>query len=96
MPVLASINPWALLLSLAAMVAIFRFKAGTIQTLAACSAAGVVLYLHGARRAVKQPSLAFVALIIGGALDDCCRRRPAADDPGRRRQHAAGNCAARL
>jgi chromate transporter len=47
MPVLASVNPWALALSLAAIVAIFRFKAGTIQTLAACSAAGIVLYLAG-------------------------------------------------
>jgi chromate transporter len=47
MPVLASINPWAFLLSLAAIVAIFRFKAGTVQTLAACSAAGIVLYLAG-------------------------------------------------
>src|SRR5437588_125526 len=45
MPIVASINPWALILSLAAIVAIFRFKAGTIQTLAACSAAGVLLYL---------------------------------------------------
>jgi chromate transporter len=47
-PVLASVNPWALFLSVAAIVAIFRFKAGTIQTLAACSAAGVVLHLLGA------------------------------------------------
>ena len=47
MPVLASVNPWALALSLAAIVAIFRFKTGTIQTLAACSAAGVALYLAG-------------------------------------------------
>src|SRR5438477_7593418 len=47
MPVLASVNPWALALSVAAIVAIFRFKAGTIQTLAACSAAGIVLYLAG-------------------------------------------------
>jgi len=47
MPVLASVNPWALALSLAAIIAIFRFKTGTIQTLAACSAAGVVLYLAG-------------------------------------------------
>jgi chromate transporter len=29
-------------------VAIFRFKAGMIQTLAACCAAGVVLHLAGA------------------------------------------------
>jgi chromate transporter len=47
-PAPASVNLWALVLSLAAIVAIFRFKAGTIQTLAACSAAGVVLHLLGA------------------------------------------------
>jgi chromate transporter len=47
MPVFASVNPWALMLSLAAIVAIFRFKAGTIQTLAACSAVGILLYLAG-------------------------------------------------
>jgi chromate transporter len=47
-PALANVNPWALVLSVAAIVAIFRFKAGTIQTLAACSAAGVVLHLLGA------------------------------------------------
>jgi chromate transporter len=47
MPVLTSLRPWALALSLAAMVAIFRFKAGTIEVLAACSAAGIVLYLLG-------------------------------------------------
>ena len=50
MPVLSSIDPWALLLSAAAMVAIFRFKAGMIQTLLACSLAGIVLYLAGAIR----------------------------------------------
>ncbi len=47
-PVLASVNPWAFALSVAAIVAIFRFKTGTIQTLAACSAAGAVLHLLGA------------------------------------------------
>jgi chromate transporter len=47
MPVLTSLRPWALALSLAAMVAIFRFKAGTIEVLAACSAAEIVLYLLG-------------------------------------------------
>ena len=47
-PVPASVNLWALVLSVAAIVAIFRFKAGTIQTLAACSAAGVLLHLTGA------------------------------------------------
>jgi chromate transporter len=47
-PVITSVDPWALALSAAAAVAIFRFKAGMIQTLAACSLAGVVLYFAGA------------------------------------------------
>jgi chromate transporter len=47
MPVLASLRPWALALSAAALVAILRFKAGTMQTLGACSAAGIGLYLVG-------------------------------------------------
>jgi chromate transporter len=47
MPVLSSVDPWALALSAAAMVAIFRFKVGMIHTLAACCVAGVVLYLAG-------------------------------------------------
>ena len=49
-PIWASVDPWALALSIAAAVAIFRFKAGMIPTLAACSLAGVVLYLVGALR----------------------------------------------
>jgi chromate transporter len=47
MPVPASVDPWALALSVAAMVAIFRFKVGMITTLAACSAIGIVLHLVG-------------------------------------------------
>ena len=47
MPVLTSLSPWALALSVAAMVAIFRLKRGTMETLAACSAAGIVLYVVG-------------------------------------------------
>ncbi len=47
-PVLASVDIWALLLSAAAVIAMFRFKVGMIPTLAACSAAGIVLYLLGA------------------------------------------------
>jgi chromate transporter len=47
-PALASVDPWALALSAAAMLAIFRFKAGMLQTLGACSAAGVALYAAGA------------------------------------------------
>jgi chromate transporter len=46
-PVLASVNLCAVTLSAAALVAIFRFKTGIIQTLAACSAAGILLYLSG-------------------------------------------------
>jgi chromate transporter len=46
-PVLASVDVWALVLSLAAALAIFRFKAGMIQTLAGCCAAGIALYLAG-------------------------------------------------
>jgi chromate transporter len=47
-PVLGSANLWALALSLAAIIAIFRFKIGMITTLLACSAVGIVLYLAGA------------------------------------------------
>jgi chromate transporter len=47
-PVLASVNLWALLLSVAAILAMFRFKTGMIPTLAACSLAGMILYLSGA------------------------------------------------
>ncbi len=48
-PVPASADLWALALSAAAILAIFRFKAGMMWTLAACSAAGIVLYLLGLR-----------------------------------------------
>jgi chromate transporter len=46
-PKLLSVDPWALVLSLGAAVAIFRFKAGMIPTLAACCAAGMVLFYVG-------------------------------------------------
>jgi chromate transporter len=46
-PVLRSVNVWALMLSVAAVVAMFRFKVGMVRTLAATSAAGVLLYLAG-------------------------------------------------
>jgi chromate transporter len=45
-PVMSSVNLWALLLSVAAIVAI-RFQIG-IPTISACSAAGIALYLAGA------------------------------------------------
>ena len=47
MPVFASVDPWALALSIAAIIAIFRFKVGMIATLLACSAVGVILHLAG-------------------------------------------------
>ncbi len=47
-PVLASVDGWALLLSAAALIAIFRFKLGIMPTLAASSAAGIGLYVAGA------------------------------------------------
>src|SRR3954451_17471129 len=47
-PIPSTVDPWAVLLSIAAMIAIFRFKVGMIPTLAACSVAGLLLYLVGA------------------------------------------------
>ena len=47
-PRLASVDWLALALSVAAAVAIFRFKVGMIPTLAACCGAGLALYLLGA------------------------------------------------
>lgn len=46
-PVLASVDPWSLALAMAAILAMFRFKVGMLQTLAACAAAGVLLRLAG-------------------------------------------------
>nr|WP_137830894.1 chromate efflux transporter [Methylobacterium sp. L1A1] len=48
LPVLTSLNPWALLLAVAAIVAVFHFKVGMIATLVACAAVGIVLRLSGA------------------------------------------------
>lgn len=44
-PVWGSVNIFAVLLSAAALVAVFRFKVGMIRVLGACSAAGVLAYL---------------------------------------------------
>ncbi len=48
-PVWGSVDSWALTLSLAAAMAIFRFKVGMVPVLAMCSIAGVVLHLAGVR-----------------------------------------------
>jgi chromate transporter len=47
LPVLASVSPWSLALSVAAVVALFRFQAGVIATLLACAGTGIILYLAG-------------------------------------------------
>jgi chromate transporter len=47
-PVLATADPWAIALSAAAILALFRWKAGMLTTLALCSAGGILLYLLGA------------------------------------------------
>jgi chromate transporter len=46
-PVFSSVDVWALVLSVAGAIAIFRFRVGMIQTLAASCAAGIALYLAG-------------------------------------------------
>ncbi|KMO28332.1 chromate efflux transporter [Methylobacterium aquaticum] len=47
LPVLASVDPYALALALAAVVAVFRFRVGMLPVLGACAAAGVGLRLAG-------------------------------------------------
>jgi chromate transporter len=47
-PRLSSVDPWALILSVAAIVAIFRFEVGMIPTLIGCCSAGLLLYVVGA------------------------------------------------
>jgi chromate transporter len=47
-PRLSSVDPWALVLSVAAIVAIFRFKIGMVPTLIGCCSAGLLLYVAGA------------------------------------------------
>ena len=49
-PVLGSIDLWAFILSVAAALAIFRFKVGMIYTLAGSCAAGLLLFVVGAIR----------------------------------------------
>jgi chromate transporter len=46
-PVVASLDPKALLLSAAAALALFRFRLGVLPTLATCAAAGVALKIVG-------------------------------------------------
>lgn len=47
-PVLSSVDFWSLVLSLAAALAIFRFRVGMLRTLAACCLGGMALFLAGA------------------------------------------------
>jgi chromate transporter len=46
--VVASVDPWALLLFIGAVIAMFRFRTGMIPTLAAASGGGIALHLRGA------------------------------------------------
>jgi len=46
-PVLSSLDPRAVALSAAALLAVFRFKVGMITTLLACAGAGAFLHLAG-------------------------------------------------
>jgi chromate transporter len=48
MPVLASVDPWALAIAAAAILAMFRLKVGIFTTLGGASAIGVALHLAGA------------------------------------------------
>jgi chromate transporter len=45
LPVFGSVNVLSLILTLGALLAVFRFKVGMIPVLAACSAAGVILHM---------------------------------------------------
>ena len=47
-PALASVNVPSLILTVGALLAVFRFKIGMISVLVACSLAGLGLYLAGA------------------------------------------------
>lgn len=47
MPILTSVDPWTAALTVAAIVAVFRFKVGTFAVLAAAALAGIVLRLAG-------------------------------------------------
>ena len=47
-PRLSSVDPWALFLSVAAIVAIFHLEVGMIPTLIGCCSAGLLLYFAGA------------------------------------------------
>jgi chromate transporter len=46
--VLSSVDFWSLALALAAALAVFRFRVGMLQTLAASCLGGMALFLAGA------------------------------------------------
>jgi chromate transporter len=46
-PVLASVDPWALVLAIAALAGVFLLRLGMIPVLAVCSAAGLALHVAG-------------------------------------------------
>ena len=48
-PVPSSLDPWAAALSIAAMIAIFRYRVGMIPVLGGCALAGILLHFSGLR-----------------------------------------------
>jgi chromate transporter len=53
-PLLASVDPLALLLTIGAAFALFRFGLGAPRTLALCTAAGGLLFIFGAAPAAAR------------------------------------------
>jgi chromate transporter len=46
-PILASLEPWALVLTVAAMLMLLRYRFGMITTLGACAIAGLIIHFTG-------------------------------------------------
>jgi len=71
-PLPTSVDPWALALSVAAAVAIFRFKTGMIPTLSACCAAGIVPLSPGTPVMTLRGTI--MTLLIGAVVSSHARR----------------------
>ena len=56
-PVWTSVRPWAVTLSLAAMLAIFHFRIGMLTTLFGCAIVGVVLRFGRRHRLAVGPHI---------------------------------------
>lgn len=69
-PLLASVDPPALLLTVGAALALFRFGLGAPRTLALCTAAGVSLFIFGAALAAARTLAAPESATMRAVLDD--------------------------